>query len=164
MNYDLINSESSSVLDRIAFAPLSPELAEKHADVLALERELAKIPQIELKVEHSFCDGVYARTMTIPAGVILTSAIHRGECLFVVVSGQIMITTDDGPRLVQAGYMSTTPAGTKRAGYAIADTVVTTFHSNPENERSPDKLWDMLTIPQPDPRLNVETVEAIDHA
>jgi len=151
-------------LDTIAFAPLSAELAEKHAGVLALERELIKAPQIELQVEHNFCDGVYARTMTIPAGVILTSAIHKGECLFVVVSGSIMVSTDDGPKLVKQGHMSTTPAGTKRAGYTITDTVVTTFHSNPENELSPDKLWDILTIPQPDPRLYLQDFEAPEYA
>lgn len=134
-------------------AALTPQLAAKHEAMFALEREMVKMPTVDLPIGHDFCEGVYARTMTIPAGVILTSAIHSGECFFVIRSGSIMVTTDDGPKLLHAGHMSMTPAGTKRAGYAMTDTVVTTFHANPQNEQTPEKLWDMLTVPQPDPRL-----------
>jgi hypothetical protein len=46
-------------------------------------------------------------------------------------------------------------AGSKRAGFAITDSVVTTFHLNEDNEKSPEKLWDALVVPAPVNALEV---------
>ena len=68
--------------------------------ILELEKAILQLPQIELEISHDFCAGIYARTMFIPAGTILTGAIHRHECFFTVRSGDLVITTDDGPAIV----------------------------------------------------------------
>ena len=112
-----------------------------------LEAELLKMEQVAMPIDHHFCDGIYARTMHIPKGTILTGAVHRHECFFVVRQGAMMITTDAGPVQVSAGHMTVSAAGSKRAGYAIEDTVVTTYHANPTGETEPGALWDMYTIP-----------------
>ena len=120
-----------------------------HLPIYRLEAELLKLPQVEMPVEHAFCAGLYARTMHIPAGTALTGAIHRQESFFLVRKGSLIVSTDNGPRTLSPGDMSVSNIGTKRAGVALTDVEVTTFHANPTNEQEPNALWDLFTIPAP---------------
>lgn len=120
-----------------------------HHQIHSLEAELLKHPQVEMPVEHAFCAGLYARTQRIPGGTVLTGAIHRHASFFVLREGDLAVTTSDGPRFLKVGEMLITQAGTKRAGVAITDCVVTTFHPNPTNETDPHALWDLFTVPAP---------------
>jgi quercetin dioxygenase-like cupin family protein len=79
----------------------------------------------------------------------LTGAVHKDESFFVVRKGLLVVTTDNGTAQVGAGFMSVTKANTKRAGVALTDVEVTTFHANPTNETDPQAIWDMYTIPAP---------------
>jgi hypothetical protein len=119
-------------------------------NICNLEQELLKGPQIELSVTHEFCDGLYARTMMIPAGTVLTGAIHAKDCFFQVRKGRLVVTTDDGVAILEAGDLRLSRKGTKRAGVALDDVVVTTFHPNTDNEQSPEVLWDRFTAPNPE--------------
>lgn len=114
--------------------------------IFALEKEILAQPQTEIPVTHEFCNGVYARTIRIPAGVILTGAIHKEESFFIVRSGQILVTTDTGVAHVGPGFMSVTRPGEKRAGLALTECEVTNIHANPTGETDIDKLWSMMTI------------------
>lgn len=133
----------------------------EHLPIYRLEAELLKLPQVEMPVEHAFCADQYARTMHIPAGTALTGAVHRHDCFFVIRKGDLVVTTDDQPKVLHAGDMLVSPAGTKRAGVALTDVVVTTFHANPTNETSPDALWDLFTVPASEARLVVESQGAL---
>lgn len=126
-----------------------------HAAIFALEDLILQADQVELPVEHEFCNGLYARTMHIPAGVAATGQIHKNECFFVVRFGILRVTTEEGPQTLYPGAMVVSSAGSKRAAYAITDSVVTTFHSNVDNEKSPEKLWDALVVPAPVNALEV---------
>ena len=105
-----------------------------------------QMPQVVLRIEHEFCNGIYARTMHIPKGVALTGAIHREENFFVVRSGNIIVYTEAGMKCCVAGDMYISFAGIKRIGYAIEDTVITTFHQNADNIADPELLWEKYTI------------------
>lgn len=120
-----------------------------HEPVYRLESLLLQHPQVEMPVDHEFCAGIYARTMHIPAGTILTGAVHRDECFFVVRQGDLVVTTDDKPRYLKAGDQLVSPAWTKRAGVALTDVVVTTYHANPKNIKDPLELWDEYTVSPP---------------
>jgi quercetin dioxygenase-like cupin family protein len=114
---------------------------------------------VDMPVDHDFCNGLYARTMHIPAGTVLTGAIHREESFFLVRKGELIVSTDNGPRTLGPGDMSISKIGTKRAGIALTDVEVTTFHANPTNEQEPQKLWGLFTIPAPSTVL-----ETVQHA
>lgn len=129
-----------------------------HLPIYRLEAELLRLPQIEMPVDHDFCNGLYARTMHIPAGTVLTGAVHKDESFFVVRRGELIVTTDNGTAQVGPGFMSVTRPNTKRAGIALTDVEVTTFHANPTNETNPEVLWDTYTVPAP-----VEALEAVRH-
>jgi hypothetical protein len=124
-----------------------------HLPIYRLEGALLQLPQVDMPVQHAFCAGLYARTMHIPAGTILTGAIHREESFFLVRKGELIVSTDNGPCTLRSGDMSVSKIGTKRAGIALTDVEVTTFHANPTNEQEPQKLWDLFTIPAPAPSL-----------
>jgi quercetin dioxygenase-like cupin family protein len=87
--------------------------------------------------------------MHIPAGTVLTGAVHKEESFFLVRKGELIVTTDNGSRTLGPGDMSVSKIGTKRAGIALTNVEVTTFHANPSNEQDPQALWDMFTIPAP---------------
>jgi mannose-6-phosphate isomerase-like protein (cupin superfamily) len=125
----------------------------EHLPIYRLEAELLKLPQVDMPVDHDFCNGLYARTMHIPAKTILTGAVHREESFFLVRKGELIVSTDDGSLTLRAGDMSVSKIGTKRAGITLTDVEVTTFHSNPTNEQEPQVLWDLFTIPAPAPAL-----------
>jgi hypothetical protein len=127
----------------------------EHIPIYRLEQAIYSLPRVEIPVSHDFCKGIYARTIVIPAGTVLTGAVHKDECFFLVRNGAILITTDKEPIKAETGFMSITKPDTKRAGFALVDTMVTTFHSNPEELRDPQEIWDTFTIPAPDNLLEV---------
>jgi hypothetical protein len=71
------------------------------------------------------CNGVYAREITIPEGVALVGKIHLTEQLNIVSKGKIRVATEEGVRTITAPCTFISPAGTKRAGYALEETVWT---------------------------------------
>lgn len=114
--------------------------------VMLVEQEVKQLAQLKLHTEHNFAPGVYTRTLYIPRGTLLTGRVHKHEHFNVVLAGTIDVLTDKGYRRVNAGEMFRSPAGVKRAGYAHEDTIWTTIHANPTEERDPDKLEQMLTV------------------
>lgn len=134
---------------------LVPGMNPDHLPLYRLEAEILKHPQVEMPVVHHFCNGLYARDLVIPRGTLLTGAVHRDESFFLIRSGLLAVTTDDGTALVGPGFLSVTSAGTKRAGLAVTDVVCTTFHANPMNEKDPEYLWEQLTVPPPEGILEI---------
>lgn len=124
-----------------------------HMPIYRLESQLLKLPQVDMPVDHAFCNGLYARTMHIPAGTVLTGAVHREESFFLVRKGELIVSTDNGAKTLGPGDMSVSKIGTKRAGITLTDAEVTTFHANPSNEQDPQALWDMFTISAQDTAL-----------
>lgn len=137
------------MLAELADKPESAAVPAAHLPIYRLEAQLLKLPQVDLPVDHDFCAGLYARTMHIPAGTALTGAVHSKDCFFLVRRGTLAVTTDHGPLVVRDGELLVSKAGTKRAGVAMTDVVITTFHPNPGDETDPAALWDLFTLPAP---------------
>ena len=113
------------------------------AKVMALEDEIAKLPQVDCPVKHYFSPGLYAREMTIPAGVVLTGAVHRTEHLCTISAGRIVVESGHGPVELCAPCTFVSQPGIKRAGYAIEETVFTTYHATTTTDL--DALCEELT-------------------
>ncbi len=97
-------------------------------------------------VKHFFAPGVYVRYMLIPAGVATIGHIHRDPCVTIIASGSVMITSPQGGKQYGAGDTLESPAGAKRAVFALSDTVLITVHGNPTNERDTDKVFENLIV------------------
>jgi len=98
---------------------------------------------------HMFCEGLYSRQYFLPKGRMGISLVHARQNFFVVISGECLIGSPEGTTHIKAPYMTVTQPGTKRAIYALEDTVYVTFHANPDNETDLLALEQRHTIPEP---------------
>lgn len=104
-------------------AELIPSDVEK---INELEKLILQTPQIDLKTSHSLSGGMYARTIYIPAGTVLTGATHKTDHINIVF-GDISVSTDEGMKRLTGHHVIETKAGMKRAGFAHEYTVWTTI-------------------------------------
>jgi quercetin dioxygenase-like cupin family protein len=108
-----------------------------------LEAILQNLPPVELPLKHHFADGIYAREMFMPAGTVLTGAVHKTTHMCILSKGHVRVATDDGPvELVAPATLIAYP-GAKRAIYALEDSVWTNIHATTETNL--DKLVEELT-------------------
>lgn len=96
-------------------------------EVFAAETEMLKLPQVEFAVRHFFSPGVYAREITIPAGGMLTGAVHRYENLNILSKGTIRVLVDGVFKDISAPHTIVSPPGTKRIALALTECVWTTI-------------------------------------
>ena len=97
-------------------------------EILRIEQEILKMPQVELPIEHYQIDGVYVRSMFIPAGTILTGKIHNFESIAILAKGRIRITNGTESYIISEGHIMVDKPGVKRLGYAETDVVFITVH------------------------------------
>ena len=102
--------------------------------IFAAETFLRDYPQVEIPVRHDFSQGVYARTITIPAGVILTGEIHKFKQLNILSKGRMQVYTEEGIREVEAPFIVVSPPGTKRIAHTLTECVWTTVHGTDETD------------------------------
>lgn len=114
--------------------------------IVRFENELLKHEQVEIPVVQYFCNGVYLRQIKIPAGTLLTGKIHKFPCLSIIAEGEIEVVTDQGPKHIKAPCVIESPAGVKRAGYAITDCVWITAHPWNGTELSAEEMSSELTV------------------
>lgn len=100
-----------------------------------LEAVMNMAPQIDLQTRHYFAHGLYAREIFIPAGTVLTGAVHKSEHIN-VCCGDITVWTEDGMRRLTGWHTMVSRAGAKRVGYAHSDTVWVTLHHTDKSELS----------------------------
>ena len=97
-------------------------------EILRIEAELLKMPQVELPIQHYQIKGVYARSMFIPAGTMLTGKIHNFENIAILAQGTIRITNGTDSYILHAPHIMVDPPGVKRLGYAETDVTFITIH------------------------------------
>lgn len=133
------------------------------AQINDVESAIARLPQIELRVEHHFASGMYARELHIPAGVMLTGAVHLHEHVNILSQGEILVLTETGSQRLTAPATIVSPPGTKRLGYAVTDVVWVTVSHNPTNETDVPTLEKMLVVPNRE-ALTDEQLEMLEAA
>lgn len=113
--------------------------------IARLESVLSEMEQIDLPLKHTFTTGIYAREIFIPKGSVVVGKIHRHNHLNFISSGDVTVLTKDGLKRIVGPCTMISTSGTKRALYAHEDTIWTTIHANPNEERDIEKLEE-LTI------------------
>ncbi len=102
--------------------------------VFAAEFYMKKLPQVEIPVKNYFSDGLYAREITIPAGVVLVGEIHKFKQLNILSFGEMSVLTENGIKRVKAPFTVVSPPGTKRIAYTHTECVWTTIHATDETD------------------------------
>lgn len=93
-----------------------------------LKREVCTLPQYEPQTQHYFHGGMYCREVWRDAGVTVIGRVHRKEHFYLIVSGTVAITTDDGEELVTGPRLLKCKAGTERAVFSVTPARCMTFH------------------------------------
>lgn len=101
--------------------------------ILDIERYILQCPQVETPIRHYFSPGIYAREMFIPAGTVLTGAVHKTEHISLFV-GDITVLTDGGMQRLTGHHTFVSKPGAKRVGYAHADTWCTGFFATEKTD------------------------------
>jgi len=92
--------------------------------VIQLEQQLAALPQVPIDTFHLFHEGMYARTIMIPAGTALTGA-HITIPTLLIINGHVNVTIGDQAINVCGYQVLPAEANRKTAYHAIEDTYVT---------------------------------------
>lgn len=100
------------------------------ANVGRLQAEVAKLPQYEPVTRNHFHGGMYCREVWRAAGVLVVGKVHRKEHFYLIASGTVLITTDEGPQRMTGPALLLSKPGTKRAVYSETEALCMTFHRN----------------------------------
>lgn len=115
-------------------APLiEKSTAQQRVDLL--HHALTKLPAVECPLTHRFTPGMYAREILMPAGSIVISLVHRTEHPHVMLSGCMLLWTEEGGLVeLSGGHVGITKPGTRRVAYMVSDCRFVTFHATSETD------------------------------
>lgn len=103
-------------------------------EILRIEKVLLNGVQVDCPVKHYQVDGVYVRSMFIPAGTILTGKIHNFENIAILAQGTIRISNGTESYVISAPHVMVDKPGVKRIGYAETDVTFITVHKTVNTE------------------------------
>mgnify|MGYP000850639588 CR=1 FL=1 len=80
-------------------------------------------------LQHQFINGLYVRMVNMPAGMVVTTKIHKVRHPFFVMTGKCRVMTEEGVVDIVAPYQGVTEPGTKRLIHVLEDCVWYTVHA-----------------------------------
>tara|TARA_R110002126_G_scaffold31045_1_gene100549 strand:+ start:5003 stop:5419 length:417 start_codon:yes stop_codon:yes gene_type:complete len=119
--------------------------ATQYRTILAKYEEFALAqPQIDIPVSHRIHGGMYARQITIPAGVTITGQIYKYDHLEFMISGDATVASETGPARLKGYHSLSGHSGKKRAITAHEDTIWMTVH--PSNGTNGEQIQNLITV------------------
>lgn len=100
---------------------MSPRAIDRVREV---EAKAAQLPQVQIDVHHLLHGGMYARTVTIPAGVMITGALIKIPTIL-SLSGHVLVFVGDEVNDLCGEHVLACSANRKQAFHALADTRLT---------------------------------------
>jgi hypothetical protein len=113
---------------------LSPSNLPTRSAIEALQEVISTVQQLDLKTEHYFAGGVYMRTLWRPKGALIVGKVHRREHIYMVVFGDVTVTSDGFRERIQGPRVLVCKPGTKRAVFAHEDSLCLTVHRTEETQ------------------------------
>lgn len=83
---------------------------------------------VDVTTMHHRAEGIYGRSVTIPAGAVLVGLAHKKGCLVVCV-GDITVVSEAGWQRITGARIFRADPGGMRVGLAHADTTWLTVHA-----------------------------------
>tara|TARA_R100001510_G_C7653364_1_gene211518 strand:+ start:1464 stop:1928 length:465 start_codon:yes stop_codon:yes gene_type:complete len=96
------------------------------------------------KISHDFSDQLYMRKMIMPAGSFVVSAIHHTDHFWFLMTGRILVTTDDEEIEHIAPCYEKSIKGAKRLIKCLEDCVFINVHKNPTNTENIQEVEELL--------------------
>jgi hypothetical protein len=92
------------------------------------ETAMREMPQVEVETNHYFADGMYARELIRAAGTLIVGKVHKREHFYIVTKGAVQVAMGDDVKTYTAPAVIVSKPGTKRAVFALEDSVCMTIH------------------------------------
>lgn len=106
-----------------------------------IEAANAARPQVDLPLVHRFTPGMYIREIHMPAGTLVTSAMHKTEHPFILSKGSVLVwKPGEKPVRLTAPHTGITTAGTQRLLYIEEEAVWVTVHNNPTDTQDIEEI------------------------
>lgn len=122
-----------------AFTEAVQQRIDLFEDFLASEIVASELHAADCPLKHVFTPGLYARTITMPAGAIVVSKIHRTEHPFVVSKGAVRVFIEGvGWETIRAPHIGVTKPMTRRVLIVLDECVWSTFHAT--DKQTPDEV------------------------
>ena len=106
-------------------------------------KQVVEMPEDGLPLTHTYSEGVYAREIFMPAGMIVVGHVHRTRHLNIVSSGKAKVYHDGVLEYIEAPYTFESMPGVQKVLYIEEDMFWTTIHVT--NETDQEKL-DILLV------------------
>jgi hypothetical protein len=127
MNFtELVNASTNNTLSNVKVP--------SREEILRLQSEMAKLPQVEVDTEHYFNGGMYCRKVFRRAGTLIVGKIHKSDHFFMCTSGEIIAWSEKGMITLKAGDVIESKAGTKRVTLAVKDSIGITVHKTDKTD------------------------------
>tara|TARA_R100000935_G_scaffold58460_1_gene95692 strand:+ start:1949 stop:2401 length:453 start_codon:yes stop_codon:yes gene_type:complete len=84
-------------------------------------------------LKHSFAHGIYVREMKMDKETFVIGKIHKHDHIWFLLSGYLIVATENGTEEYKAPCYVKAPAGSKRAIYAVEESIWVNVHTNPDN-------------------------------
>lgn len=111
--------------DIVLTTPSLPAMSEATlAKVRALEDRAFELPQVSTETHHVLHAGLYARTILLPAGTMITGALIKIATL-VIVEGDALVWLGDTSKRLKGYTVLPASAGRKQAFFALDDSHIT---------------------------------------
>ena len=112
--------------------------------IVQLEHMVKKYEQIDIEESHKFYDGLYMRSIFIPAGSLIVGKRHRHSTLNILLKGKMQVSDGTTTIEVEAPYVVETLPNTKKAALALEDSIWANIHAT--NNTNLDELEEEFII------------------
>ena len=106
---------------------------------------LPETEHLDLPPVHHWSKGIYARELLIPKDSVVVGKIHKHPHLNVILRGKVRVVTPYGTDTIEGPCIFESKPDTKRAVYAIEETVWITFH--PTDKQTVDEVEQDIILP-----------------
>lgn len=95
-------------------------------------KELLKLPQVECPLEHHFCDGVYARQITMPANTFIVGKRHKTAHFNIILKGKAKVLIDGVVSIIEAPCILNSNIDVRKVLFIIEEMTWVTIHPTTE--------------------------------
>src|SRR5882724_9966476 len=96
-----------------------------------------QLEQPAFELSHEFSDGIYMRSLKMPAGTLAIGHQHRTKHFNLLLAGTVTITGSDGTALTRSAPCAfESNAGCRKIAFAHTEVILASVHPNPDNCRN----------------------------
>src|SRR5574343_316726 len=103
-------------------------------DVWEAQRIISEMPQIEVKTDHFFSGGMYARKFSFVPGTLVVGKKHKTDHFFMCTKGNVLVWEDGKAFEMNAGDIVESKIGAKRVVYSIVESSVVAMHKSDKKD------------------------------